>query len=167
MNHQRRTLWQTKEETVIEEESEKESWSMRGDLTHRHHEVLRPNLYVPTEEAVPFPMNFVAVMRQTRTSINRAAKHTVTDYWSEERDVALTEEWVGTTRFQISRTTLPEGYKWANGRPTKIQKTPRPDTIWPEEWPRFSKKLQNGKNRPAYGKRAKREDSSKSDRRCR
>ena len=27
-----------------------------------------------------------------------------------------------------------------NGRPTHVQKTARPDTIWPFEWPTLSKK---------------------------
>ena len=29
--------------------------------------------------------------------------------------------------------------KWVNGRPTKVQQTTRPDTIWPVEWPKLSR----------------------------
>ena len=57
---------------------------------------------------------YVDEMRQTRRSIDNAAEHTLNDYLNDEREVF--------------------------GRPTKVQKTTRPDTIWPEEWLRLSKK---------------------------
>ena len=34
----------------------------------------------------------------------------------------------------------PQGHTRVSGRPTKLQNTTRPDTIWPEERPRLSKK---------------------------
>ena len=54
----------------------------------------------------------------------------------------VSKEWTRTTWFQIQRTRLPEGYKWANGRPTKIQKTTRPDSIWLEAKTQLSRKQQ-------------------------
>ena len=59
---------------------------------------------------------------------------------TEAKGVNLLEEWTGTTRFQILRSRLLEGYKWVIERPTKIQKTTRPDSIRLEAWIPFSKK---------------------------
>ena len=58
---------------------------------------------------------------------------------TEEKDVPLSEERTGTTRSQIGRARLFEGYIRVNGRPTNFHKTARPDSMWPEAWIRFSK----------------------------
>ena len=58
-------------------------------------------------------------MRHTRTSIDNVSEFTLNDYWNEETEVTVSEEWIGTTRFQMWKTKLSEGYK-------------RVDTIWPE-----------------------------------
>ena len=50
-----------------------------------------------------------------------------------KRKVLLSEEWIATTRFEILRIQLPEGRKWVNGRPTKVQDAARLHTIWPQE----------------------------------
>ena len=39
---------------------------MSGDFVHRHHEIPRLTLCVPTEEVVPIPMKYVDVVGQTR-----------------------------------------------------------------------------------------------------
>ena len=54
--------------------------------------------------------------------------------WIEAKVVALYEKWTWSTRFHILCTRLPEMYKWVNRRPTEIQKTTRPESIWPEAW---------------------------------
>ena len=79
-------------------------------------------------------------MRHTRTGRDKASDHTLNDCWNEDSDAAVSEECVGTTRFQHMRTKLPEGYTWVNGRPTKVQHITRTDTIWPEEWTRQSQR---------------------------
>ena len=66
-------------------------------------------------------------------------ENSINDIWTEAKGVNLSEEWSGTTRFWILRTRLPEGYKWVDGRPTKIQNTTRPDRIWPEAWTQLPK----------------------------
>lgn len=35
---------------------------------------------------------------------------------------------------------LPQGYKWAEGRPTTLQKTTRPDKMWEDVWRLFRQK---------------------------
>ena len=59
---------------------------------------------------------------------------------------------IGTTRFPNLKSMLPEGYKWVNARPSKVQKTTRLLTIWPEEWPRLSTK-QKGRGDSSLGRR--------------
>ena len=54
------------------------------------------------------------------------------DLRTEAKGVTHSEEWTGTTRFQM------QGYKRVNGRPTTIQESTRPDSIWLEAWIRFS-----------------------------
>ena len=65
--------------------------------------------------------------------------------------VNLAEELTGTTRFKIPRTRLPDGYKWVNGRLTKIQRREDQTAIGLKHghtYPRNNKgKLQNGRNK--------------------
>ena len=48
--------------------------------------------------------------------------------------IFLRNECIATTRFQILRARLLQGYKWVNGRPRKIQKTTRPDSCRNGAW---------------------------------
>ena len=75
-------------------------------------------------------------MRQTQMSevFNSVSESTIDDMWTEAMGINLSEEWTGTTRFQILRTRHLEGYKWVKGRSTKIQETTRPDSFWPVAW---------------------------------
>ena len=81
-------------------------------------------------------------LRQTQLDVP-AIENTLNDYWTCDRKVLLSEE---NTRFQILWIKLLKGCKWVNGRPTKVQKTTRPETIWPEEWHRPSKKQKQEDN---------------------
>ena len=58
--------------------------------------------------------------------------------WNGESDVALSEEWTGTTRFHISRTKLPEGYTWVASWSTrkKCKLQYDPTRSGPSEWSR-------------------------------
>ena len=58
-------------------------------------------------------------MRQTRAGIDNALERTLNGYWNVDREVQLSEEWIGTTRFQILRVKFPERHTRVNGRPTK------------------------------------------------
>ena len=76
---------------------------------YRHSEVHRANLYVPKEETLLVPMTYVGVVKQTQTSIIDAIEHTLDEYWNAESEVALSEEWMGTTKSR-SCGELPQGY---------------------------------------------------------
>ena len=123
------------EDTIFEQENGDDFWSMSGDFKYRHHKIHRSKLHILEETTMIIPKN----TRQSRKGIDNAPEHTLNDYWNDKREVLLSEEWIGTARFQTLTMKLSAGYKWVNGRPTKIQTTARLDTIWPEEWPRVSK----------------------------
>ena len=55
-------------------------------------------------------------MRKTQTSIDNVSENIINGMWTEAKGVNLSEEWTVTTRFQILRARLPEGYKWVSGK---------------------------------------------------
>ena len=67
------------------------------------------------------PKKYVDVMRQTQTSMNSSAEHTVNDSWNDEEiDASLRSEHQD---FELLMARLPERHKWVNGRPsTKDEK---------------------------------------------
>ena len=77
---------------------------------------------------------YIDVMRQTQTSLNNLFEHSIIDLWTEAKGVSLSGEWIGTTRFQMLRTRLLEGYNWVMEGLRKFHKTGRPDGIWPAAW---------------------------------
>ena len=83
--------------------------------------------YDTDNETLPIPLKYVNVMKQIQTSFNNVSENMINDLWTETKGVNLSEEWTGIAGFQILRARLLEGHKWCNGRPSKIQKTSRPD----------------------------------------
>ena len=55
-------------------------------------------------------LKYIDVMRQTQTSLNNLFEHSIIDLWTEAKGVSLSGELIGTTRFQMLRTRLREGY---------------------------------------------------------
>ena len=79
--------------------------------------------YDPDNETFPIPLKDVDLMRQTQTRKNNVSENDINDLWAEAKGVLLSEEWSGTTRSYEQH--------FLN---TKISKTTRPDSIWPEAW---------------------------------
>ena len=79
-------------------------------------------------------------MRQTRKKPQQKPPSTRSTIAGMIREKSCSEEWIGTTRFQILRIQLAEGCTWVDGRPTLFQKTTQPDRVWPEEWSILTKK---------------------------
>ena len=102
---------------------------MRGDSIYRHREEPRLELCTPENEALPIPLKYVAVMRRTRSTVDNVSENVIHDIWPEAEDVNLSEDWTRTARFQILRTRF-EGYIWVSGRPAKVQKITKPDSLW-------------------------------------
>ena len=46
-------------------------------------------------------IKYVDVKRQTRTGIDNASEHTLSDHWTAESEVLLSEEWIGTHVFNF------------------------------------------------------------------
>ena len=76
---------------------------MDGVLVYRHHEELRSKLYDPDNATFQIPLKRLDVMRQTQTRIKNVSGNTTNDMWIEAKGVNLSEEWTGTTGFQILR----------------------------------------------------------------
>ena len=100
------------EDTLLHRENGKDFWSMSGYFMYPYHEVHRTELNIPDETTVSILLKYVDVMRQTRTSIESVSKQSLNEYWNDEKEVLLSEEWIGTTRFQMLRTKLPKGCTW-------------------------------------------------------
>ena len=87
---------------------------MSREFIYRHHEEPRLKFYEPDNETLSIPLNYVDAVRQT-TSINNVSEHVISDTWAEADGVTLTEERAETSRLQILRTRLLEGYRVIGG----------------------------------------------------
>ena len=132
-------------------QSGEDYWTMQGDMLIRHHRRPRLSLFVPDDQNLPIPLKYVDVTRQTDTSLESPCEKVIRDYWNVatqnpaggdpmQENRQLSEPWTGRTIFNLLRQPLPEGWEWVCGRATKIQKTNRPPTIWPEFWKALSTK---------------------------
>ena len=54
------------------------------------------------------------VMRQTRTSIDNASEHSLTDYWNEDSEIILSEAWIGDDT--VPNLEDPSSQKDTNGK---------------------------------------------------
>ena len=91
-------------------------------------------LYVPDESTFPIPLKYIDVKRRTLTDIDSKDEQSIDDYWSDIGERKLTGLWSGKTIFTLLRPPAPPGHGWVEGRLTKLQKTSRPDNVWPEIW---------------------------------
>ncbi len=111
----------------------------------RTHVNPRTELFAPTADSCPIPLEWVDIYRRTETSLDHGQLREVDDYWtvdarSEPR--VLDEEWTGRSVFQIVPRQAPLGKQWQAGRLTVIQPTTRPPKIWDEVWRRLTFKCQ-------------------------
>ena len=89
----------------------------------------------------PIPLNHIDVTRITKTDLENQDEKSIEDVWDGGiGDVRkLREWWVGETVFHRFLRE-PKGYRVVQGRLTRIQKTTRPPSIWPEVWNAMSRK---------------------------
>ena len=71
---------------------------------YRHHEDTRLKLCDTDNETFPIPVKYADVMRQTQTSIKNVCENIINELWTEAKGVTLSEEWTGTTSFQIPQS---------------------------------------------------------------
>ena len=55
------------------------------------------------------------------------------DVWTKKQRV-FSEHWTGRTMFDLLKPPIKAGWEWQAGRPTQIQATSRPPTVWVEIW---------------------------------
>ena len=89
----------------------------------------------------PIPLTHIDVTRRTTTNLENVDEKNVDDLWdgsvNDVRD--LSETWTGETLF-YKFFKEPPGCRVIHGRVTRIQKTTRPPSIWPEVWKAMSRK---------------------------
>ena len=105
-----------------EEENGEYFWSMSGELVHKSPSRSASSKVVhPRRNNLPIPMKHIDVVRHTRTIIDNCSERTLNDNWNDEREVLLSKDSIGPSRFQILRMKLPTGYTWMNNPPAKVQ----------------------------------------------
>lgn len=118
--------------------SEMDFWTINNDVLIRHHRIPRISLFVPTPDNCPVPLDYIDVMRESRTDIEDDERE-IKDYWYDADPRNLSSAWTGSTLFWLLKPKPPPGQMYVQGRLTKIQKTTRPASVRTEEWIRMSK----------------------------
>ena len=125
---------------TVPETGEPDTWTLTPDVLIRHHVNPRTKLYVPEDRDCPVPVKYLDITRRTETDLDSAAEKSIQDYWYDSPSKSLSSPWTGRTVFDLLRPKPPDGFKWVEGRLTRVQTTTRPDNIWPEVWKSLSAK---------------------------
>ena len=98
-------------------------------------------MFIPTADSVPIPLEYLDVMRYTRTDID-GIEAEIRDVWfgNDQGDRKLSEPWVGRTHLYLITPKPRNGYAWQWGKLNGARKvTTRPDFIFPEVWSSMNK----------------------------
>ena len=96
----------------------KDTWFLNLNVLIRHHSVPRMRLYVPTEADCPVPLDYLDVVRETTTDLDRLDEVKIVDFWiadDSEHDRELSWWWTGSTTFYIRRPEPPPGKVYSYG----------------------------------------------------
>ena len=116
-----------------------DTWACNGITLIRYHAIPRLELYVPTESECPLPLDYLDVMRETETDLDRLGEAKVEDFWiadDSEHSRELSWWWTGSTTFHLRLPEAPPGRTYSVG--DEIKKVPnsrRPPSIHHEQWP--------------------------------
>ena len=72
--------------------------------------------------------------RSTHTDQDVSQERRIDDYWNVDSSRHLSNSW---------KEKPPTGYMWSRRKLAKIQRTTRPDHVWPEVWTKIGKAAQN------------------------
>ena len=112
---------------------------------------------MPNVSEMPIPLEYIDILRATKTNLDDESEARIDDYWYDQADANrdLSGMWTGHTVFQLLRPRPPSGHEWVEGRLTRIQETTRPGNVWVEHWTMMSKKKKKEARRawPAEKKR--------------
>ena len=92
----------------------------------------REQLYLPKKSSVLFLLEYIDVVRQTKTNLDILEETIVDDVWNIDAKRHLSENWSGSVAFRILNESPLKCYSWEDGRWTKTQVTSKLETIWPE-----------------------------------
>ena len=113
----------------------------------RIHSRPRKEMFAPDrcDDPPPIPLKHLDVTRITKTSLDTADEMEIEDIWdgSDNDCRELSEFWTGEAVFYKFYKDTPT-HQVVMGRMTRIQKTKRPPTIWPERWEAMTKKQRRG-----------------------
>ena len=132
---------ESKRDSEILKEETDDRIAMNRECITVHNLVPRTSMFIPAEENMPLPLDYVDVMRTTRTNID-GVEAEIEDVWHDNANAGrdLTEPWVGTTTFYLVKTRPKKGYAWQYGNCNGLRgTTPRPDFIHPDVWPGLPK----------------------------
>ena len=103
--------------TRDDEEAESDYWTVIGDFIYRHHVEPRVKLYMPREEAFPFPRKYIDVARTTDTTLDVMSEKHIEDYWNVDVDRELSDAWTGFTRFIVLNEKKRDVFSWCSNWP--------------------------------------------------
>ena len=86
-------------DTKEDAEARNDFWSIEGDFIYRHHVEHRVHLYVPEEELLPIPLNYVDVTRITHTNLDVMQAKRINDCGNVDGDRTLSDSLTGFTKF--------------------------------------------------------------------
>ena len=113
---------------------EPDVWELRGDYLVRKHNNPRVELFIP-DASCPLKHEWLDLYRITKTSLPAEEEIQIQDIWRPDKvQPSLSAPWVGETIFEIRRPRAEPGFEWQHGRKTKLQRTNRPPSVWPEVW---------------------------------
>ena len=123
---------------------EEDSWEYNGSAVIRHHRQPRRIMVSPEkcDFPPPVPVHQIDVVRVTLTSLDTLDEKRIDDCWDgSSTDIrSLSDEWTGSTTFNMIETTGRPGFVRINGVEARKVKTFRPDEILPELWKGMSPK---------------------------
>ena len=88
-------------ESKDDAEARRDFWSIQGDITYRHHNEPRGQLYAPKEETFLAPLKYIDVARSTHTDLYVMQEKRIDDYWNVDANRCLSDSWKGFTKFTL------------------------------------------------------------------
>ena len=98
-------------EESVAKDNETDFWTVTPDRLVRHHREPRRTPYVPESHDFPIQMRFLDAVRITYTNLPSQAETAVEDYSTEDPIIEYSDDWTGSTVFEILRPKPPKGKK--------------------------------------------------------
>ena len=107
----------------------KDQWFMNRDAIWCQHHIPRDTVSV-LDESCPLPLQYLDVMRETRTDLPDPSEAEINDLWSSSDAYGdpgreLSGPWTGATLFWLRKHQPKLGWRWVKGRHTQIKSLSR------------------------------------------